>query len=135
MNFKIYKTDLINKIMIFQLAWILFYGLVYSYYPSIAVFTYIPDILNIILIICSFERTKYGIKIRYLGIALFVGYAFLSILWGDMNMYFIVASFRRYVTAMIIYFVSTEYITEKYLNKGINLFLFALGIDVFATGY
>ena len=50
-------------------------------------------------------------------------------------MYFIVASFRRYVTAMIIYFVSTEYITEKYLNKGINLFLFALGIDVFATGY
>lgn len=135
MNFKIYKTDLINKIMIFQLAWILFYGLAYSYYPSIAVFTYIPDILNIILIICSFERTKYGIKIRYLGIAMFVGYAFLSILWGDMNMYFIVASFRRYVTAMIIYFVSTEYITEKYLNKGINLFLFALGIDVFATGY
>lgn len=82
MNFKIYKTDLINKIMIFQLAWILFYGLAYSYYPSIAVFTYIPDILNIILIICSFERTKYGIKIRYLGIAMFVGYAFLSILWG-----------------------------------------------------
>lgn len=51
-----------------------------------------------------------------------------------MNMYFIVASFRRYVTAMIIYFVSTEYITEKYLNKGINLFLFALGIDVLLQG-
>lgn len=132
---KISKVDLINNIMILQIGWILFFGIVYSYYPQMAILSYVPDLLNVILTICILERMRYGIKREYLILAVFIAYVGISVFWGDLNWYYIISSFRRYVTAFLIYYATSEYITEKYLKKGVNLLLFALGIDVLITGY
>lgn len=132
---KIKKIDLINKIMILQICWILFFGIAYSYFPKIALLTYFPDLLNGVLIICILDRMKKGLRKEYIWIAIFILYVGLSILWGDLNWYYVVSSFRRYLTAFIIYYVASEFITAKYLKKGLNLILIALGIDVLVTGY
>lgn len=132
---KINKIDLVNKIMILQIGWILFWGIAYSYYPQIAFLSYFPDLLNVVLIVCAFDRIKHGIKSEYLWMILFIMYVSLSILWGDMNWYYVISSFRRYATSFIIYYVASEYMITKYLKKGLDLILIALGINVFVTGY
>ena len=69
---KIKKIDLINKIMILQICWILFFGIAYSYFPKIALLTYFPDLLNGVLIICILDRMKKGLRKEYIWIAIFV---------------------------------------------------------------
>lgn len=132
---KISKRDLVNKIMILQIGCVLFLGLVYSYYPWTGVLSYFPDVLNFVLLICMIERMKQGIKIEYMWLGLFIMYVAISTLWGDMNSYYIVSNLRRYVTAFIIYFVASEYMTTYYLKKGLNLMLVAQGINAIVTVY
>lgn len=132
---KIGIKDLANRIILLQILWILFFGLVYSYYPQIGMWAYVPDVLNLILIIFVFRKIKYGLKIEYMLFLFFILYALISSLWGDMDWYYIFSNARRYISAFIIYYVSSEYMTIKYWNKGINILLLVQGINVLITMY
>lgn len=132
---KINIVNLANRIMILQIACILFFGIAYSYYPNIGNLSYLPDLLNIILILFVIYKIRYSVKLEYLWLGLFIVYVGLSAIWGDMNWYYVLSSIRRYISAFIIYFVASEYMTTNYLKKGINLMLIALGIDAILTGY
>lgn len=132
---KVGIRDLANNIMLLQIIWMIFFSLVYSYYPTIGAWAYVPDALNVLLLFFVLEKIKSELKINDVLLMLFVVYALLSTLWGEMNWYYVVSNGRRYITAFIIYFVSSHYMTARHWQRGVNLLLFAQGVNVIVTGY
>lgn len=127
--------NLVNKIMLAQIVWTLFFGLAYSNFPMLGFFSYIPDVLTIVLFILILKKIKRGIKIKHICFLLFVMYAILSSLWGDRNWYYVFSNGRRYISAFIIYFAASEYTSTEYWEKGLKFHLVAQGINVFVTAY
>lgn len=132
---KISIRDIANRIMLLQILWILFFSLVYSYFPKISVLFYLPDLLNVLLLFCIIEKSKQGMKFENLILLLFILFVGLSVTWGDMNWYYVISNGGRYVSSFLIYYVASEYMTRKYWEKGIHILLVAQGINVFVTGY
>lgn len=132
---KINVRNLVNRIMLVQIGWMLFVGLLSSYFPKIEILSYIPDALNILLLLLIANRSKHNLAIEHIFILLFAIYAIFSALWGDGNLYYVISSGRRYLSAFIIYYAASEYILSEYWEKGLNLCLFAQGLNVIFTAY
>lgn len=132
---KITKKELVNIILLMQIFIVLYSNLAYSYFPKLTVLSYIPDLLNIVLIPFAFSSLKHGIKKKYIGLILFIFYVCISFIWGDFKLFYVFSNGRRYLSALLIYFMSSEYLTEEYWNKGLNLILFSQGINVLLTFY
>lgn len=132
---KINIRNLVNKIMLAQIIWILFFELVYSYFPMLGFFSYIPDVLNSLLFLLILKKIKQGIKTEHIWFLLFVIYTILSSLWGDGNWHYIFSNGRRYISAFIIYFAASEYTSTEYWVKGLKVILIAQGLNVFVTAY
>lgn len=132
---KINVKNLVNRIMLVQIGCILFLGLLSSYFPRFGIFSYIPDALNILLLFLIANKLKHNLTIEHIFILLFVIYAILSVLWGDGNWYYVISSGRRYLSAFIIYYAASEYISSEYWEKGLKLCLFAQGLNVIFTAY
>ena len=132
---KINVRNLVNRIMLVQIGWVLFVGLLSSYFPKIEILSYIPDALNILLLLLIANRSKYNLTIEHIFILLFAIYAIFSALWGDGNWYYVISSERRYLSAFIVYYTASEYISVLYWEKVLNLCLFAQGVNVIFTAY
>lgn len=132
---KINIRNLVNRIMLVQIGWILFVGLLSSYFPKVEILSYIPDALNILLLLLIANKLKHGLTIEHVCFLLFAIYAIFSASWGDGNWYYVISSARRYLSAFIIYFTASEYISAKYWKKGLNLFLYAQGVNAIFTAY
>ena len=132
---KINVRNLVNRIMLVQIGWVLFVGLLSSYFPKIEILSYIPDALNILLLLLIAIRSKYNLTIEHIFILLFAIYAIFSALWGDGNWYYVISSERRYLSAFIVYYTASEYISVLYWEKVLNLCLFAQGVNVIFTAY
>lgn len=132
---KINVRNLVNRIMFVQIGCILFLGLLSSYFPGFEILSYIPDALNIFLLLLIANKKKHILTIEHIFILLFVIYALLSALWGDGNWYYVISGGRRYLSAFIIYYAASEYILSEYWDKGLNLCLFAQGLNLIFTAY
>lgn len=132
---KINVRNLVNRIMLVQIGWVLFAGLLSSYFPKIEILSYIPDVLNILLLLLIANRSKHNLTIEHFFILLFAIYAIFSALWGDGNWYYVISSGRRYLSAFIVYYTASEYISVLYWEKVLNLCLFAQGVNVIFTAY
>lgn len=132
---KINVRNLVNRIMLVQIGWVLFVGLLSSYFPKIKILSYIPDALNILLLLLIANRSKHNLTIEHIFILLFAIYAIFSALWGDGNWYYVISSGRRYLSAFIVYYTASEYISVLYWEKILNLCLFAQGVNVIFTAY
>lgn len=132
---KIKVRHLVNRIMLVQIGCILFLGLLSSYFPRFEILSYIPDALNILLLLLIANKLKHGLTIDHIIILLFAMYAIFSALWGDGNWYYVISSGRRYLSAFIIYYAASEYILSEYWEKGLNLCLLAQGLNVIFTAY
>lgn len=132
---KIDVRNFVNKIMLVQIGLILFVGILSSYFPKFEIFLYVPDVLNVLLLLLITNRLKHNLRSEHVWILLFAVYAIFSALWGDGNWYYVISSGRRYLAAFIIYFTASEYISTEYWEKGLNLCLFSQGINIIFTAY
>lgn len=132
---KINVRNLVNRIMLVQIGCILFLGLLNSYFPRFEILSYIPDALNILLLLLIANRLKHNLTIEHIWILLFAIYAIFSALWGDGNWYYVISSERRYLSAFIIYYAASEYISSEYWENGLNLCLVGQGLNVVFTAY
>lgn len=132
---KINVRNLVNRIMLVQIGWVLFAGLLSSYFPKIEILSYIPDVLNILLLLLIANKSKHNLTIEHFFVLLFAIYAIFSALWGDGNWYYVISSGRRYLSAFIVYYTASEYISVLYWEKVLNLCLFAQGVNVIFTAY
>ena len=125
----------VNKIMLLQIIWILYFGIIYSYYPKIALLSYLPDVLNVMLLCCILKNFKKGIRKEALLLFLFVAFVGASFVWGDLNWYYVFSTGRRYISAALTFYAASEYLTKECWEKGINILLISQGINVLLTGY
>ena len=125
----------VNKIMLLQIIWILYFGIVYSYYPKIALLSYLPDVLNVMLLCCILKNFKKGIRREALLLFVFVAFVGASFVWGDLNWYYVFSTGRRYISAALTFYVASEYLTKECWEKGINILLISQGINVLLTGH
>lgn len=66
--------------MLVQIGCVLFVGLLSSYFLKIEILSYIPDALNILLLLLIANRSKHNLTIEYIFILLFAIYAIFSTL-------------------------------------------------------
>lgn len=135
---RIRVNDLINRTIIIQIVCILFIGLLISYNPQTGALTYIPDLLNLLLIIMVlYQKKELTIKKKgfYLLPVFFLVYVSMSVFWGDMSYYDVFAQLRRYITAVLIYLISLEYLTFEHLKNGINIIICSQVMNAFITAY
>lgn len=115
---KINVRNFVNKIMLVQIGLILFVGILSSYFPKFERFLYVPDVLNVLLLLLIMNRLKHNLRSEHVWILLFAVYAIFSALWGDGNWYYVISGGRRYLAAFIIYFTASEYIRLNIGKKG-----------------
>lgn len=133
MTIHIKKT--VNIVMLAQIICVLFLGIINSYIPTTSTLNYLLDILSIVLALCLLINGFRECKTESFLLLIFIIYEIISIIWGDRNWYYAISQARRYISSFLVFYAGTKYLSNDYLEKGINLFLVAQGINVLLTIY